>query len=185
MEYVVVETDSFDSENIQNVEIITEGEVDSTLLETIGVSGNSEAYVVISPDGESMQIVDPKSGEVIATMPVTTVNNDENNTQTVTVIPVDDVGEIDHVEAIAMAPDDVDTITTSTIEQTVTDSNVQIENLDTVINMQIENHIETISIPPVGVTDSLTEAIVSSGVAEEAENLMDKQGAELVSPELQ
>ncbi|KAL5019238.1 hypothetical protein ScPMuIL_004960 [Solemya velum] len=181
VEYVVVETDSFDSEGIQNVEIITEGEVDSSLLETIGVSGDSEAYVVISQDGESMQIVDPKTGEVIATMPVTTVNNEETNTQTVTVIPVSSPGGIEHIETVAMAPGGA----TDTIEQTVVDPNVQIENLDTVINMQIENNIEAISMPRVHSTYSLAEAIVSSCAAEGAESLMDKPGAELVSSELQ
>lgn len=64
-EYVVVQTGS---EDLQNVEIITEG--GGEVLESVEVSGD---YVLLNEDGENVRIIDSTTGETIATMPASSL----------------------------------------------------------------------------------------------------------------
>jgi hypothetical protein len=62
-EYVVLHTD-LGSDDIQNVEIVTDGNIDpDTILNTVVSSGNdSGSYVVISEPGNRLRIIDSSTG---------------------------------------------------------------------------------------------------------------------------
>lgn len=80
-------------EDLQNVEIITEGEVDQNFLEGVQVTDD---YVVITDSEDNMKILNSKTGETLAMMPISTIND---GSQIVT-LPIAD----NHIEAVAMAP---------------------------------------------------------------------------------
>ncbi|XP_061191303.1 transcription factor E4F1-like [Saccostrea echinata] len=103
-EYVVVQT-GLSAEDLQNVEIITEGEVDQNFLEGVQVTDD---YVVITDSGDNMKILNSKTGETLAMMPISTI---DDGGQIVT-LPVSD----NHIEAVAMAPSSVGEIETVTID---------------------------------------------------------------------
>lgn len=101
-EFVVVQTDMENQEvqelqEIQNVQIVT-SEDGNNLIEGVQVSDN---YIVINDsEGGGMKIIDSRTGETVAYVPV--VNNEgvEDNNQTVLVSA--DTGT--EIEAVAMAP---------------------------------------------------------------------------------
>lgn len=80
-------------EDLQNVEIITEGEVDQNFLEGVQVTDD---YVVITDSEDNMKILNSKTGETLAMMPISTIND---GSQIVT-LPIAD----NQIEAVAMAP---------------------------------------------------------------------------------
>lgn len=84
-------------QEIQNVQIVTNEDGDN-LIEGVQVSDN---YIVINdPEGGGMKIIDSRTGETVAFVPV--VNNegaDENNQ---TVLVSANTGT--EIEAVAMAP---------------------------------------------------------------------------------
>lgn len=91
-EYVVLHTD-LASEDIQNVEIVTDGNIDpDTILSH--VTGGEHSYVVVSEPGNHYRIIDSSTGMTLATMPV-----DSDQLSTVTMMPGSDgEGEILTVE---------------------------------------------------------------------------------------
>ena len=66
-EYVVLHTD-LAAEDIQNVEIVTDGDINSdTILNT--VNNDENTYVVVSEPGNHLRIIDSSTGLTVATMP--------------------------------------------------------------------------------------------------------------------
>lgn len=123
-EFVVLETDvQGDNTGIQNIEIITDGNFDSNLLESLQVT---EDYIVITDQNEDMKIYDSKTGETIATMPLSSLSEGDNQFIN---ISTDNDGQIvnmdqNEIEAIAMQPIELQTLqysdTVETIEEEVT-----------------------------------------------------------------
>ena len=69
-----------DAEHVQNLEIITNEEGQS-LIE--GVQIAEEYYVISGADGTEMQLMDGKTGQVVAVVPVSSGGND-SEIQTIT-----------------------------------------------------------------------------------------------------
>ncbi|KAK7507932.1 hypothetical protein BaRGS_00000897 [Batillaria attramentaria] len=83
-EYVVLHTD-LTSDEIQNVEIVTEGEIDpDTILNS--VAGDDKSYVVVSEAGNSLRIIDSSTGLTLATM-----GTDTDEMHAVTMVPATEV----------------------------------------------------------------------------------------------
>ncbi|KAK6169185.1 hypothetical protein SNE40_020284 [Patella caerulea] len=89
-EYVVVHTDVENSDQIQNLEIVTDGEIDPAILDQLT---NEGSYVVVSEHGNNLRIIDSATGQTLATLPEATSN------ETVA-LPLSE----NEIEAIAMAP---------------------------------------------------------------------------------
>ncbi|XP_046379535.2 transcription factor E4F1-like [Haliotis rufescens] len=90
-EYVVVHTDL--AETVQNVEIITEGEVDPAILDQVSADDGT-SYIVVSDGGDNIRVLDPHTGQTVAVMPT-----ESDDGQTLTVLPSEN-----EIEAVAMAP---------------------------------------------------------------------------------
>lgn len=113
-EYVVVQTDLGD-ENVQNVEIITDGEVDPAFLEGVQVTDD---YVVVTDADENMKILDSRTGETIAMMPLSSIADSDNHIVTMTTD--------NEIEAVAMAPVEVsDSIQEAMIAASVVEEQVE------------------------------------------------------------
>lgn len=102
-------------ENVQNVEIITDGEVDSAFLEGVQVT---EDYVVVTDADENMKILDSRTGETIAMMPISSIADSDNHIVTMTTD--------NQIEAVAMAPVEVsDSIQEALIAASVVEEQVE------------------------------------------------------------
>jgi len=115
-------------EDLQNVEIITEvdtGDVDTTMLEGVQLT---EEYVVVTSGSEGMKILDSKTGETIAMMPLSSLSDGDN--QTITMVD-------NEIEAVAMAPD-ID-INDSLVQQAMLAANVVEEQVETTITETTES----------------------------------------------
>ena len=98
-EYVVVQTDMSEQEvqEIQNVEIVANND-GSNLVEGVEVSDN---YIVITDEEtRGMKIIDSRTGETVAYVPVGAGDEADPDSQTVLVSA--DIGT--EIEAVAMAP---------------------------------------------------------------------------------
>lgn len=147
-EYVVVQT-GLSAEDLQNVEIITEGEVDQNFLEGVQVTDD---YVVITDSGDNMKILNSKTGETLAMMPLSTIND---GGQIVT-LPIAD----NQIEAVAMAPSSVGEIETVTIEPSEL------------------NKIEAVAMNPSAVSDSPQEIETITLLASSAKDIIGEGGTE-------
>lgn len=147
-EYVVVQT-GLSAEDLQNVEIITEGEVDQNFLEGVQVTDD---YVVITDSGDNMKILNSKTGETLAMMPLSTINA---GGQIVT-LPIAD----NQIEAVAMAPSSVGEIETVTIEPSEL------------------NKIEAVAMNPSAVSDSPQEIETITLLASSAKDIIGEGGTE-------
>lgn len=147
-EYVVVQT-GLSAEDLQNVEIITEGEVDQNFLEGVQVTDD---YVVITDSGDNMKILNSKTGETLAMMPLSTIND---GGQIVT-LPIAD----NQIEAVAMAPSSVGEIETVTIEPSDL------------------NKIEAVAMNPSAVSDSPQEIETITLLASSAKDIIGEGGTE-------
>lgn len=183
------------AEDLQNVEIITEGEVDQNFLEGVQVTDD---YVVITDSGDNMKILNSKTGETLAMMPLSTIND---GGQIVT-LPIAD----NQIEAVAMAPSSVGEIETVTIEPSelnkqsvamnpsaVSDSPQEIETITLLgssakdiigeggteeesdtsdipgkLDLASTNEIEAVAMAPdANIGDALQQAMMAASVAEE------------------
>lgn len=63
-EYVVLHTD-LAAEDIQNVEIVTDGDINSDTI----LNNDENTYVVVSEPGNHLRIIDSSTGLTVATMP--------------------------------------------------------------------------------------------------------------------
>lgn len=137
------------AEDLQNVEIITEGEVDQNFLEGVQVTDD---YVVITDSGDNMKILNSKTGETLAMMPLSTIND---GGQIVT-LPIAD----NQIEAVAMAPSSVGEIETVTIEPSEL------------------NKIEAVAMNPSAVSDSPQEIETITLLASSAKDIIGEGGTE-------
>lgn len=183
------------AEDLQNVEIITDGEVDQNFLEGVQVTDD---YVVITDSGDNMKILNSKTGETLAMMPLSTIND---GGQIVT-LPIAD----NQIEAVAMAPSSVGEIETVTIEPSelnkqsvamnpsaVSDSPQEIETITLLassakdiigeggteeesdtsdipgkLDLASTNEIEAVAMAPdANIGDALQQAMMAASVAEE------------------
>ena len=94
---MVTDLENPELQQIQNVEIVSTAD-GSNLIEGVQVSDN---YVVITdPETGGMKIIDSRSGETVAFVPVMNADSAADTNQTVLVST--DVGT--GIEAVAMAP---------------------------------------------------------------------------------
>lgn len=141
-EYVVVQT-GLSAEDLQNVEIITEGEVDQNFLEGVQVTDD---FVVITDADENMKILNSKTGETLAMMPISTIND---GGQVVT-LPLSD----NQIEAVAMAPSSVGEIEAVTIDPSdINKIEAVAMNPSAVSDGQNEETLETITLLASSVED--------------------------------
>ena len=97
-EYVVLHTD-LAADNVQNVEIVTDGNIDpDTILNTVAGADNS--FVVVSEAGNHLHFIDSSTGLTVATMPasaeqlpaVTMMEGGEMGSQSVMMMEGEEVG---------------------------------------------------------------------------------------------
>ncbi|XP_033744051.1 LOW QUALITY PROTEIN: transcription factor E4F1-like [Pecten maximus] len=121
-EYVVLQTDLRD-DNLHNVEIVTDGEVDTTMLEGMQVTDD---YIVVTDSDQGMKILDSKTGETIAMMPLSSLADGDNQLITMT--------SENEIEAVAMAPGSTLDLSDSIVEQAMMVANVeeQVETTETI-----------------------------------------------------
>ncbi|XP_021375430.1 transcription factor E4F1-like isoform X1 [Mizuhopecten yessoensis] len=154
-EYVVLQTDLRD-ENLHNVEIITEGEVDTTMLEGMQVTDD---YIVVTDSDQGMKILDSKTGETIAMMPLSSLADGDNQLITMTAE--------NEIEAVAMAPGSTLDLSDSIVEQAMMVANVeeQVETTESPIQSIVDGTISGIvteqmiitSEAATNITESVTE----------------------------
>lgn len=139
---MVVQT-GLSAEDLQNVEIITEGEVDQNFLEGVQVTDD---FVVITDADENMKILNSKTGETLAMMPISTIND---GGQVVT-LPLSD----NQIEAVAMAPSSVGEIEAVTIDPSdINKIEAVAMNPSAVSDGQNEETLETITLLASSVED--------------------------------
>ncbi|XP_060064172.1 transcription factor E4F1-like [Ylistrum balloti] len=133
-EYVVLQTDLRD-ENLHNVEIVTEGEVDTTMLEGMQVTDD---YIVVTDSDQGMKILDSKTGETIAMMPLSSLTDGDSQLITMT--------SENEIEAVAMAPGSTLDLSDSIVEQAMMVANVeeQVETTETAIQSIVDGSISSI-----------------------------------------
>ena len=150
-EYVVVQDGELNVEELQNVKIVTEGEVDGSVLEGVQVTDLdsvqitqngvqiTEEYVLVTDDAENVKIVDSRTGETLATM-LTLSSMGDGDSQVVT-LPTQD----NEITAVAMAPSDGDDV--ETIDQSAVGISDPEYEIETVI-LPSHNEIEAVAMAP-------------------------------------
>jgi hypothetical protein len=190
---VVVQT-GLSAEDLQNVEIITEGEVDQNFLEGVQVTDD---FVVITDADENMKILNSKTGETLAMMPISTINDggqvvtlplSDNQIEAVAMAP-SSVGEIEAVtidpadlnkiEAVAMNPavvsegqneEALETITllASSVEDVKSGENTAAVSGDGKVEVASTNEIEAVAMAPeASIGDALQQAMMAASVEED------------------
>ncbi|XP_041363433.1 transcription factor E4F1-like isoform X2 [Gigantopelta aegis] len=91
-EFVVVHTTDLDETALQNIEIITEGDIDQSILNQMS---DKSSYVFYDTGDNNIRVLDSRTGQEMSV-----IQSDLDHVQTITMIPQGD----NEIEAVAMAP---------------------------------------------------------------------------------
>ena len=157
-EYVVVQDGELNMEDLQNVKIVTDGEVDGSFLEGVQVTDLdgvqiTEEYVLVTDDTENVKIVDSRTGETLATMlPLSSLAEGDGQVLT---LPAED----NEITTVTMDTENVETMTTAG-ELVTNDTEYQMET----VVQHSNNEIEAVAMAPnVDVTETM-QVVISEDI---------------------